>query len=285
MYNKPHLYAFADEASPGIDGQIAAMVRNHLEGLEIRNVDGQNVSDISPEKAREVRRKLDDSGLVCFSIGSPIGKIEITGNFPAHLDALRHTVEIAQILGAANIRMFSFYMPKDADPALYRGQVIDQMGAMLEAAGGACVLCHENEKGIYGDTPERCRDLLDQLPALSAVFDPANFIQCGCRPEEAYPLLKDRLRYLHIKDALFEDGSVVPAGKGDGHVAEIVRAFLETPCPCMTVEPHLMTFAGLKALEHDGRRTLLGKFVYETNDLAFDAACSALRDILEEAGV
>ena len=35
------LYAFADEASSLIDGQIAAMGRNGLQGLEIRGVDGK----------------------------------------------------------------------------------------------------------------------------------------------------------------------------------------------------------------------------------------------------
>lgn len=58
------IYAFADEASPAIDGQIAAMRRNGLNGLEIRGVDGENVSTISLEKAKEVRRKLDDAGAV-----------------------------------------------------------------------------------------------------------------------------------------------------------------------------------------------------------------------------
>ena len=35
------IFAFADEASPQIDRQIAAMKRNGLQGLEIRNVDGE----------------------------------------------------------------------------------------------------------------------------------------------------------------------------------------------------------------------------------------------------
>lgn len=46
-----NIYAFADEASGQITGQIAAMSRNGLQGLEIRGVDGQNISDISIEKA------------------------------------------------------------------------------------------------------------------------------------------------------------------------------------------------------------------------------------------
>ncbi len=39
-----NIYAFADEASPLIDGQIKAMLENGVSGLEIRNVDNVNVS-------------------------------------------------------------------------------------------------------------------------------------------------------------------------------------------------------------------------------------------------
>ena len=52
---QPKIYAFADEASPIIDQQIIAMQRNGLQGLEIRNVDGESVAAISLDKAREVR--------------------------------------------------------------------------------------------------------------------------------------------------------------------------------------------------------------------------------------
>ena len=138
------IYAFADEASPAIDGQIAAMRRNGLNGLEIRGVDGENVSAISLEKAKEVRRKLDDAGLCTWSIGSPIGKIDIeTGDFAAHLEQLRHTLEVAQVLGAKRLRMFSFYIPVGKDPADYRNRVIDQVGEMLRVGEGSGVLVLE----------------------------------------------------------------------------------------------------------------------------------------------
>ena len=109
------IFAFADEASGQIDGQIAAMRRNSLNGLEIRGVDGQNIADISLEKALEVRRKMDDAGLSVWSMGSPIGKVSIeTPDFPSHLDKLRHVLELANVLGAKNLRMFSFYVPEGA---------------------------------------------------------------------------------------------------------------------------------------------------------------------------
>ena len=55
--------AFADEAASTLDGQIAAMKENSVEHPEIRSVDGENIADISNEKARYIRKRLDDVGL------------------------------------------------------------------------------------------------------------------------------------------------------------------------------------------------------------------------------
>ena len=280
----PRIYAFADEASARIDLQIEALRRNGLQGLEIRNVDGENVSAISRTKAREVRAKLEDAGLITWSIGSPLGKIDIEkDDFEAHLDALRHTLEVAEILGAKNIRMFSFFIPAGKDPAGYRNEVLDRLHRMVEvSAGSGIALCHENEKGIYGDNAARCLEVLTEVPELHGVFDPANFVQCGQDTLEAWALLKDRIHYMHLKDALFADSSVVPAGKGDGHVKEVLDAFLARGGADLTVEPHLAVFDGLKGLERKGDRSIVGggQYVFSSNDEAFDAACAALRSLL-----
>lgn len=276
--NALKIYAFADEASPDMTGQIVAMQRNHLHGLEIRGVDGQNIADITVDKAREVRRMMDDAGLRVWSIGSPIGKIGIEQeDFDAHLDKLRHTLTLADVLGAENLRMFSFYLPEHADPARYRQQVLDRMGEMLRTAQGSGVtLCHENEKGIYGDTAVRCRDLLDAFPELAGVFDPANFVQCGQDTWEAWMLLEDRIRYLHIKDAL-QDGTVVPAGMGAGNIGRILAAYRARGGNAVTMEPHLQEFSGLQGLEREGEKSVVGEIHYDSSDAAFDAACAAFR--------
>ena len=279
MYT-PNLYAFADEASKEVDGQIRAMLRNGLKGLEIRGVDGVNVSKITVQKAREVRQKLDDNGLVTWSIGSPIGKIKLTDDFEAHLDDFRHTLEIANILGAKNLRMFSFFMPKGEDPAPYRQQVMDQLGKLIQVgADSGVTLCHENEKGIYGDIADRCLEIHKTFPTLKGIFDPANFVQCGEDTRRCWDLLKDHIFYLHIKDAI--GIKVVPAGKGEGNVAYIVKEFLAKGGNAMTLEPHLKVFDGLKELEAPGDESVVGQYVYPTSDDAFDAACNALKHILE----
>ena len=274
------IYAFADEASPLIDNQIEAMKRNGLNGLEIRNVDGVNVSDITLEKAKEVRQKLDNAGLVTWSIGSPIGKINIeTDDFDAHLEKFKHTLEVAKILGAQNIRLFSFYIPKDKEPEMYRDEVIRRLKCFVELASGTGItLCHENEKGIYGDMADRCLEIHKAVPELKAIFDPANYVQCGQDTLQGWELVKSYVKYMHIKDAT--EGRVVPAGKGDGNVAAILKDFQAQGGDALTIEPHLKVFAGLAALEREGDTSEVGQFVYPTNDAAFDAACDALKEIL-----
>ena len=279
------VFAFADEASPMIDEQIKAMQRNGLQGLEIRSVDGENVSGISIAKAKEVYKKISDAGLCIWSIGSPIGKIDIIqDDFIQHLDVLKRTIDIAQEMKCGNIRMFSFYLPKDQEPGPFKNEVMDRLHQMAELTAGSGVqLCHENEKGIYGDNAVRCREILSEVPEITGVFDPANFVQCGQDTLEAWNMLKNSIKYLHIKDALFADGSVVPAGKGEGNVPAIVKEYIGMGGSWMTVEPHLKVFGGLKALERAGEETKIGsRVVYETNDQAFDAACAALRAILAE---
>ena len=130
------IYAFSDEASPYIDKQIDALLRNGLSGMEIRNVDGVNIADISKEKAKEVKAKLDAHGLCVWSIGSPIGKIGIQEDFEKHMEKFKHTLEIAKILDSKNIRLFSFFMPKNSDPGVHKEEMLARLGQFVEAAKG-----------------------------------------------------------------------------------------------------------------------------------------------------
>lgn len=279
-FRTPVLSAFADEASPELSGQIAAMRRNGISGLEVRGVDGKSVSDLTLSEAREIRARLEGEGLFAWSAGSPMGKIGITDPFEPHLEKFRHTLEVTRELGAERMRMFSFFLPKEDDPAAWKNAVLDRLAQFCEAADGSGVfLCHENEKGIYGDVASRCAEIHAALPGLRAVFDPANFIQCGQDTLEAWDLLGDLVDYMHIKDAL-PDGIVVPCGKGAGHVPEIIAAFRSRGGDHFTLEPHLTVFDGLGALERDGIRSGICEFAYPTADAAFDAACAALKTYL-----
>lgn len=275
--------AFADEADKMLSGQIAAMQRNGIELLEVRGVDGVNVSDLTPDKARDVRRQLDDAGIKTWSVGSPIGKIDVDGDFNAHVDKFMHTLEIARILGAERMRIFSFYHEHAPVSDTLLRRVLVRLNMLLEKSRGSGVqLCHENEKGIYGDVASRCLEIHKQLPGLKAVFDPANFIQCGQDVLKAWDMLSPYVDYLHIKDVA-ADGTMVPAGMGVGNIPELLRRYGQQRGSVMTLEPHLAVFDGLKDLEQDDAS--MQGMVYKSNEAAFDAAAQALRNLIGEGQV
>ena len=272
------LCAFADEASPSLAGQIAALRRNDIPYLEIRGVNGKNIKDISVTEAKEIKNELDAAGISVWSMGSPIGKIALDGDMEKHLDDFKRILETADVFGAARVRMFSFFPVKGMETEKTKELVFENTRKLLDVTPDTMLLCHENEKDIFGESAENCLALLTEFPKLRAVFDPANFVQCGVDTARAWEMLKDRVDYLHIKDAV-ADGTVVPAGMGLGNVPMIVSDYLARGGEVMTLEPHLFDFTGLSALEN-GKSVKLGISNYKDNDEAFDAAVAALRGIL-----
>lgn len=267
--------AFADEGGSPLEKQIDTLHRNNISLLEIRVVNKVNISKIMPEEAKEIRRQLDDNGIKTWSIGSPTGKSSINEPFTPYFDKFKRQLELANILGATRYRMFSFYDAYDSFDA-----VCERIGQMVEAAADSGVtLCHENEKEIYGDTAARCEQLLRAVPQLRAVYDPANFLQCGQPTLPAWDVLAPYVDYMHIKDCR-EDGKVVPPGDGVGNLSELLRRFSAQGGGVVTLEPHLSAFVGLEALERNNVTKMA--YSYPDKAAAFDAAAAALRKLLAQ---
>jgi len=246
------LTAFADEISPDLSVQLDTLADESIRYLEFRGVWSKNVLDLSDPEIETVKATLEKRGVRVSSIGSPIGKIPIADDFSPHLDRFQRALQIARVLEAPYIRIFSFFIPAGEDPARYRDEVLERMSRLARAAEGSGVtLLHENEKEIYGDIPARCLDILTQVnsPILRAAWDPANFVQCGVRPHtEGYAALRPFIVYVHVKDALLDSGQVVPAGQGDGEVRETIAALRASGYDgFFSLEPHLAaagTFSG-----------------------------------------
>jgi sugar phosphate isomerase/epimerase len=238
------LSGFADEISDDPAEQLAVLAAESITHLELRSAWSVNVADFTAGQLAAFRAVTEAAGVRVSAIGSPIGKVPVGAPIAPELERMRRVAGTAAGLGTALVRVFSFYIPNGELPQPYRAQVIDQMGALTRIAEEAGVtLCHENEKGIYGDAPQRCADLIASVgsPALRATFDAANFVQCGFQPfTEAYPLLRPYLEYLQVKDARAADGEVTPAGEGDGQVRETLRALRDSGFSgFMSLEPHL----------------------------------------------
>ena len=239
------LTGFADEISPELDEQLDTLAAESIRYLELRSVWEKNVLDLSDEEFEKVRSAAADRGIGVSSIGSPIGKVPITDPFEPHLERFRRALHAASVMEAPYVRIFSFFIPGGQDPDQYRDEIIERLITFArEAREAGVTLLHENEKDIYGDVPDRCREILEGVGSrdLLAAWDAANFVQCGVdHPHDAgYEALRPFVAYVHVKDALAVSGEVVPAGEGDGQLRETVSALRDSGFEgFFSLEPHL----------------------------------------------
>ena len=243
------LSGFADEIDAELDVQLRTLAELSITHLELRGVWGKNVLALTDDELGRVKTALAERGMTVSAIGSPIGKIGIDDDFAPHLEQFRRALDVAAMLGTPYVRIFSFFLPAGDDPARYRAEVLHRLEHLVRLAEErGATLAHENERHIYGETPDRCHDILAALdsPHFRAVWDPANFVLAGVRPhDDGYALIRPYLAYVHVKDAVARTGTVVPAGEGDGQLRQTLAALRADGFDgFFSLEPHLAIAGG-----------------------------------------
>jgi len=263
------LSALADEAAFQLTAveQFSALAALGLEYYSLRNIDVgkgiKNVMKLTLGEIQRVRHLEDEYGLNVASIASPIGKVKLVdkpdGTTNAYVPFKRYLAkdvaracELAHAFETKLIRGFSFYPPRDADPADYLEQAVDQIGRIAEA-------CHrsdltfglEVEANLVGRTGQLLAEIHRRVnhPGLVLVFDAANLIVQGFSTGDVWKqwqAMKPGLGWIHIKDYrkvkaaargrhVEEDqlANFVPADIGAGGHDKIL-ADLRTMLPALT---------------------------------------------------
>ena len=277
------LSAFADEASPLLDEQIIALKENGIDYIEPRKIDGKGVQELSEEEFIAIKAKLDANGIKVNSLGSPIGKYNIGDDFEPHLELTKKMIRACELLDTKYMRMFSYFVSQ-SDLLKNRDEVIRRLTVMAdEASKHGITLCHENESRIYGQMPNEVRDILASVPSLGGIFDAANYRMNDADVMEGIDATLINFKYMHIKDAIYDTQTIVPAGEGEGKIGEIIDIVNEKidGTVFLTLEPHLHVFDAYKDIdEHE----LKGKYTFKNNREAFDFAVNALKKLLRERG-
>jgi sugar phosphate isomerase/epimerase len=246
------LSAFGDEIDQDFETQLRVMRDLRIGRLDLRGAWGTNVLDLSDEQASAVHRMCAEYGIEIGCLGSPVGKSPLLEPVEKEAANLARLFEIGRAVGTRRIRVFSFYPPDTSDNTGYDAYVqmsADRLAHLTKmAAAEGFLLLLENEKDIVTDTPERCHAVLQIVGSASLrfIWDPANFVQVdvGHPMARGWEMLKPYVSHVHIKDALLADGSVRPAGLGDGQVRELLCGLKEMGYQGdLALEPHL-TFAG-----------------------------------------
>ncbi|MGE3272969.1 MAG: sugar phosphate isomerase/epimerase family protein [Chloroflexota bacterium] len=234
---------FGDEIASDPVEQLETLVLLGIHHLDLRAAWECNVLDLDAEAVLKLQTLLDQYGVKVAMIASPIGKSTLSEPPSFEAGRLETAIRLAEAFGTRLIRLFSFYH-EGIPHADCRDAVIARVAGWARTAEAAGVtLLLENEGGLWADRPERCLDLLSSVnsPALRLTLDAGNFASLGVASrDEAYPLLRQWVRHLQIKDVVTATRAVVPAGQGDGQLSQLLAAARQDGYQgYLSLEPHL----------------------------------------------
>jgi len=249
---------FTDEVSDDLDLQIRALKELGWSHIDLRTVDGRNVSTLSDEQFARVHDTLAENDITIACFGSTVANWgrEVNSDLQRDLEELRTSIRHMHRAGVTCIRIMS-YKVSEPEPlgSAMEAQVIASIGKIAEIAEDNGVVClHENCQTWGGQSYQHCLRLLEGVdsPALRLVYDTGNPVSMrevsGTAPYgyqdalEFFEQVKEFVDYVHIKDAVMENGEprYVFPGEGEGRVKEILqRVADERPGLPISIEPHV----------------------------------------------
>jgi sugar phosphate isomerase/epimerase len=268
--------AFGDEIADDLSEQLRILRDLQIGALDLRAAWGKKLLQFDKDDINAVRNTCAEQGMAVSCIGSPIGKSPIVDPIEQELSNLLRIFRIGDAVGTRRVRVFSFY-PRDRSTNAHYDQHVDEAVSRLTtlvsmAQRDGFTLLLENEKGIVGDTIQRCHAILSGLDSVHVRFlwDPANFVQVGeAKPtDDGWASLGPFVGYVHIKDAVSSDGSIRPAGEGDGQVGALLTKLRQAGYRgYLALEPHLAVaghsggFSGADGMERavDALRKLMAQ--------------------------
>ncbi len=276
------LSVIGDEIGPSLDEMISFAHEHGLQRLDMRTVGGRNLLSMKADEVIHISRTLEKAGISVPAFVSPAFKWKAPGKAasgggkvdfafdplecPAE-DWVVHAMQIAVILGAPHMRIFSYLRYGGFRPADL-GKLTKQLVKLLGLASHYDVTLQlENEPvcnvgniaelaaffvadekrptGAAADEEEDFdEDTQPKLRYLRPLVDIANAWSTGERPSDAdIATLAPFTTAIHLKDRDLAARRTVPLGDGDvpwpaelkrllsGVAAKEVLASIETHCP------------------------------------------------------
>ncbi|GGD56732.1 sugar phosphate isomerase/epimerase family protein [Paenibacillus nasutitermitis] len=278
------LGVLTDEVSVVLEEALDWIAAQGLSHVELRVINGRNIADLEDHEVREVRSQVEKRGLYISAVASPLFKCRLDASrtvssgdtfgqkeesVEAHFRKLDRVIEIALMLGAPRIRIFSFW--RELQPELYSKEIASHLKKAAERAERSdVVLLLENEPSCNAGFAEEVADIVERVDsqALRGLWDPGNEAYGG---REAYPRgyekIKGAIGHVHLKDAYIgADGlpRCVPLGSGDVPVIAQLKALEEDGYEGLyTIETHFIPAGGSQMtgtrMTLDALRALLGE--------------------------
>ncbi len=251
----------ADESGKSIDTQIKAHKQLGWNDIEIRNVDGVNLTDVTEDIFDKIYGKVTDAGMTVTSFASQLCNWSrpITTDFQVDVDELARAIPRMQKFKSPYIRIMSYPNAKENpwSEEEWKKEVIRRISELAKMAeDGGIVLAHENCNGWAGESPENTLELLEEVdsPALKLIFDTGNTVHHNQDTMDFYPKVKEHVVHIHIKDAKHtEDGMAHTfPGEGEGKVKEVMDDLKASNFEGgVSIEPHVQAIVHLDKAADD----------------------------------
>lgn len=258
----------SDESGQGIATQIKAHRELGWDHLELRLVDGVNLTQLDDAAFDAVYGAVTEAGMKvsCFASAIANWARPISSDPAVDEEDLTRAIPRMKRFGTQFIRVMSY--PNDPENPLddveWRRESIRRMKNLARIAeDGGITLVHENCSGWGGLSSANSNILLGEVnsPALKVVFDTGNPVTYGQNAWDYYKDVQKDIVYVHIKDARKVDGvdHYCMCGDGDGYVKEIIADLLKNGYEGgFSIEPHLA------AIIHSGQKAESEEALYKS---------------------
>ena len=253
------LAVIGDEIGPSVTEMLSFCAENDVRRLDMRTVDGRNLLGMTLDEVAGIGRTLKDAGIAVPTFVSPVLKWAAPGKAPAggkvdfafdpatcpNDDPLAYGFDVAAVLGATKIRVFSHLRYPGFQPA----DIADAVDRLIYLASSTGVTAEmENEPVCnVGSVAELARFFEAQsevLTVLRPLVDIGNSWFIDQPPTDAdIALLAPQVDLIHLKDKDFTARRAVPLG--DGAVpwaAELKRLMAGVTVPEVTASLEIHCF-------------------------------------------
>jgi len=236
----------SDEASGDIRKQLAAHQQLGWRHIELRGIDGTNLTDVDDAKFDDIVAAVEASGInvCCFASQLANWSRPITTDFAVDVAELRRAIPRMQRLGSPFIRCMSY--PNDGfSEEAWRDEAVRRLRVLAKMAeDGGVTLVHENCNGWGGESPENTLELLERVdsPAFKLVYDTGNPFAHGQNAPAYLRQVIDHVVHVHIKDG-YMDGDknmYTYPGEGSCDVGNCIQQLIEHGYDGgYSIEPHI----------------------------------------------
>jgi sugar phosphate isomerase/epimerase len=220
-----------DEIGPSVAEMLSFCDENDVRRLDMRTIDGRNLLGMTLKEVDGVARQLISAGITVPTFVSPVLKWPAPGKAPAGSevdfafdpsicptdDPLAHAFDVATVLGASRIRVFSFLRY----PGFRPDNLLHAMGRLVDLAERhATTVELENEPvcniGSCGELTSYFAARDEPSPWLRPLVDIGNSWSMGHPPsDDDFEALGPMVDLIRLKDRDFEAKCTVPLGDGN----------------------------------------------------------------------